>query len=320
MLFFALLSALLFGCLAFSVMHNATQIAQLQQQLQEISDMETSQQDILAKLIGEVSEKVSKTDQGAKSYAPNYRVRRQDTTNIELNGTTTTTAAKDPNSVLVTLLANALLGIVDSQLNAKLDCDKVDDATQCTILPGPKGEKGDRGRRGRIGDRGFIGEKGEKGFWGSPGRPGLNGDKGDQGDIGEPGSQGEIGPRGPVGEKGDQGDVGERGEKGSEGYPGPRGLIGDRGEKGQSGYPGYKGEKGQVGDRGLQGPVGPQGSVGPRGPTTSLTQNSCVTRSIPSRPNCDRGGCNGYIPAAMCSVGQYVAGHGIGNFVCCPVS
>lgn len=37
-LFFALLSALLFGCLVFSTLHNTSQIAQLQQQLQDISD------------------------------------------------------------------------------------------------------------------------------------------------------------------------------------------------------------------------------------------------------------------------------------------
>ena len=54
-LFFALLSVLQFGCLVFSTLHNANQIAQLQRQLQEISDechndhgsnMQTSQQEI----------------------------------------------------------------------------------------------------------------------------------------------------------------------------------------------------------------------------------------------------------------------------------
>ena len=258
-LFFAILSALLFGCLAFSVLHNASQIAQLQQQLQEISDechnddgsnMQTSQQEILAKLLGEISEKVSKTDQNAKGYALNDHIRRQlqDATNLELSTTTSTAATtitQDPDGALegtVTLLANALLDIVDSQLKAKLDCDEVDDTTQCTILPGPKGEKGDRGRRGRAGDRGRKGDTGEKGqigFWGPPGPPGLNGVNGSQGVTGEPGekgSQGERGPRGPVGSKGDKGEIGEPGEIGERGYPGPRGLRGLRGPPGPDRY------------------------------------------------------------------------------------
>ena len=322
-LFFSLLSALLFGCLVFSTLHNASQITELKQQLEEISNechndqrsnMQYSQQEILAKVISEVDEMLSNKDQGIKSFdyhASNYRIRRQgdNDTNQELSTTT------DPDSALegtLTLLANALLGIVDRQLNSKLDCDKVDDAMQCTILPGPKGEKGDTGRAGRRG------------------RTGERGNKGDFGGQGEKGSQGEIGPRGPVGDKGDQGDIGEKGQKGTQGDPGPRGPVGvkggrgdigeqgEKGEKGELGYPGYKGEKGQMGP---QGPIGSRGNVGPMGPAgpaARLTQNGCSTRSIPTS-DCDHGRCHSE-PAAMCSVGHYVAGYDSGSFVCCPAS
>ena len=298
-LFFALLSALLFGCLAFSTLHNASQIVQLQQQLQQISEchnnhksnIQISQQEILTKLISEVDDKVSNTDQDIKSFdyqyrAPNYRIRRRDTTNQDLNTTTTTTTDSSDSALegTLTLLANALLGIVDRQLNAKLDCDKVNDATQCTILPGPKGEKGDPGRNGR---RGRTGERGHKG---------------DIGEQGEKGSQGDPGPRGPVGEKGDQGVIGEQGEKG---------------EKGQLGYPGYKGEKGQMGNAGPPGPAGPQGIVGPVGPAARLTQSGCSLHNIPSE--CERN-CYSITNTARCPVGKYVAGHGAGNFVCCSAS
>ena len=217
-LFFALLSVLLFGCLAFSTLHNASQIAQLQQQLQQISDechsdqgsndMQANDQEILTKLISEIGEMVSNKDQlqdinSFDHLAPNYRIRRE-----EVNQGLSTTTTTNPDSALegtLTLLANALLGIVDRQLNSKLDCDKVDDATQCTILPGPKGEKGDTGsdgRRGRAGDRGpkgDIGEQGEKGEKGQLGYPGYKGEKGQIGLVGPPGPVGPQGIVGPVG-------------------------------------------------------------------------------------------------------------------------
>ena len=213
-LFFALLSALLFGCLTFSTLHNASQIARLQQQLQQISDeyrsahqgssnMQANEQEIL---ISEVDEMILNKDQDIKSFddhASNYRIRRQD-----INQELTTATTADPDNELegtLTLLANALLGIVDRQLNSKLDCDK--DATQCTILPGPKGEKGDPGRVGRRGsvgekgDQGDVGEKGEKGGKGQLGYPGYKGQKGQIGLVGPPGPvgpKGRIGPRGPA--------------------------------------------------------------------------------------------------------------------------
>ena len=219
--FSALLSALLFGCLVFSTLHNASQIAELKQQLQEISDecqkdqaqsVAIDQQEILTKLMSKVGEMVSNKDQDIKSFehhdhASNMRIRRQDIVNQELYTTTTTTTTEDPDSALggtLTLLANALLGIVDRQLNAKLDCDKVDDATECTILPGPQGEKGDRGPRGPIGDKGdqgVIGGQGEKGEKGELGYPGYKGEKGQMGGTGPSGPvgpQGNVGPAGPV--------------------------------------------------------------------------------------------------------------------------
>ena len=63
-LFLALLSVLLFGCLTFSTLYNANQIAELQRQLQRISDnchndpgsnMQASEKEILTKLINEVN-------------------------------------------------------------------------------------------------------------------------------------------------------------------------------------------------------------------------------------------------------------------------
>ena len=266
MVFFALLSALLFGCLVFSTLHNASQISELKEQFQEISDecqkdqahSMGNQQEVLTKLVSELGEMVSNKDQNIKSFdhhASNYRIRRQDTVNQELT-TTTTVTTEDLDSALggtLTLLANALLGIVDRQLNAKLDCDKVDDATQCTILPGPKGEKGDSGRTGR---RGRTGERGHKG---------------DIGEQGEKGPLGDPGPRGPVGDKGDQGDIGEQGEKGEKGqlgYPGYKGQMGDPGPQGSFGRPGSKGDlgpRGPAGVKGDQGDIGEQGEKGAKG-------------------------------------------------------
>ena len=273
MVFFALLSALLFGCLVFSTLHNASQIAELKEQFQEISSdchkdqaqsMAINQQEILTKLMSELSEMVSNKDQNIESFehhASNIRIRRQ-----ELN--TTSTTASDPDSALggtLTLLANALLGIVDKQLNAKLDCDQLDDATKCTILPGPKGEKGDlgrTGRRGRTGERGHkgdIGEQGEKGEKGQLGYPGYKGEKGEmgnagpQGPIGRQGPKGDPGPHGQAGVKGDQGDIGEQGEKGIQGDSGPRGPVGDKGDHGDIGEQGQKGAKGERGYRGQKG-------------------------------------------------------------------
>ena len=212
-LFFSLLSALLFGCLAFSTLHNASQITELKQQLEEISNechndqrsnMQYSQQEILARVISEVDEILSNKDQGIKSFdyhASNYRIRRQgdNDTNQELSTTT------DPDSALegtLTLLANALLGIVDRQLNSKLDCSEVSDATQCTILPGPKGDQGDPGPRGPVGkkgDQGDTGEQGEKGEKGQLSYPGYKGEKGTKGQIGNRGPPGPVGHKGMIG-------------------------------------------------------------------------------------------------------------------------
>ena len=215
-LFFSLLSVLLFGCLAFSTLHNASQIAQLQQQLQQISDqcnndhgnyVQASQQDILTKLISEVDEMVSNKDQDIKSFnhqAPNYRLRRQ----VQEPTTTSTVDSDNELEGTVNLLADALLGIVERQLNSKLDCDKVEDATQCTIQPGPKGEKGDIGR---VGLRGPVGPTGEKGYRGNRGYTGVKGQKG------------QIGQYGQKGQKGQKGWTGARGYTGSQGRTGPPG-------------------------------------------------------------------------------------------------
>ena len=123
---------------------------------------------------------VSNKDQDIKSFnhqAPNYRLRRQ------VQEPTTASTADSDNELegTVNLLADALLGIVERQLNSKLDCDKVEDATQCTIQPGPKGEKGDIGL---VGLRGPVGPTGEKGYRGSRGYTGVKGQKGQNGQYG----------------------------------------------------------------------------------------------------------------------------------------
>ena len=210
-LFLALLSVLLFGCLTFSTLHNASQIAELQRQLQQISDechndpgsnAHASEQEILTKVINEVAESMLSKDQDSKTIARHspYRIRRSDTN----QGLSTTAGPENPTEGTLTLLANALFGIVERQLNSKLDCDKVDDVAQCTIQPGPKGEIGDPGPRGPVGekgDQGDIGEQGEKGEKGQFGYPGYKGEKGQMGDVGvagQVGPQGIIGPVGPV--------------------------------------------------------------------------------------------------------------------------
>ena len=209
-LFLALLSVLLFGCLTFSTLHNASQIAELQRQLQQISDecnndqgsnMQASEKEILTKLINEVTEMVFNKDQDGKNIARHspYRIRRRDTN----QGLSTTAAGpENPTEGTLTLLANALFGIVERQLNSKLDCDKVDDIAQCTILPGPKGEIGDPGPRGPVGEKGNKGNTGKKGKQGVKGELGYPGYKGEKGQIGDVGPLGPVGPQGVVGPEG----------------------------------------------------------------------------------------------------------------------
>ena len=202
-----------------------------------------------------------------------------------------------PPGETLTLLANALFNIVERQLKSMLACNEVEDATRCTILPGPKGDQG------APGPRGPIGEKGE---------------------------EGDAGKQGERGEKGQLGFPGYKGEKGQEGDAGPLGPIGPRGATGavgQSGFPGYKGEKGQKGDTGPRGPIGPQGRTGAIGPAARLSQNGCSWKFTDT---CGHNCGQSILKRTTCPTGQYVAGFGsrtwdyLGRYnthiLCCPVT
>ena len=191
LVFLALLSALLFGCLTFSVMHNANQIAELKAQQQKIeeeyvhfiklaNDATTVLQQSAAN--GPEVVRVGENNKGL------YRLRRNAATGD--NGSPTST---------VSLLSQALSEIVKIQLNDYLDCDNIEDEIRCTIQPGPKGDQGEPGppgKRGAKGEMGTVGLQGEKGQLGYPGYKG------------EMGQKGEIGPQGPVGPQGNTGSSG----------------------------------------------------------------------------------------------------------------
>ena len=201
--FLVLLLVLLFGCLTFSAVHNASQIAELQAQLQQITveghhqenDIHVSEQDILTRLAGEVVEIMEDKNHHALHHL------RRSIINQEPSIVSTTGPENPPGGTL-TLLANALFDVVERQLKSMLACNKVDDATRCTILPGPKGDQGDTGPQGPVGekgDEGDIGTQGERGEKGQSGFPGNKGEKGQTGDIGDTGPPGPIGPKGAMG-------------------------------------------------------------------------------------------------------------------------
>ena len=192
--------------------HNASQIAKLQLKLQQITveghhrenDVHASEQDILTRLAGEVAEMMKKdVDTKIINRHALHRLRRS-VANQEPNIVSTTTVPESPPGGALTILANALLDIVERQLKSMLACNEVEDATSCTIQPGPKGDQGDPGPRGPIGekgDEGDIGKQGERGEKGQLGYPGYKGEKGQVGDAGPPGPvgpQGATGPLGPV--------------------------------------------------------------------------------------------------------------------------
>ena len=130
---------------------------------------------------------------------------------------------EDEDTGVLYLLRQALMGIVESQLEAYLDCDGQINDTKCTIEPGAKGEQG---HPGPTGPHGPMGVKGEKGYIGYPG---YKGEEGPTGLRGLKGEEGGLGPQGPGGEPGPMG------VKGRQGPPGPMGV---NGEKGYIGYPG----------------------------------------------------------------------------------
>ena len=196
LVFLALLSALLFGCLTFSVMHNANQIAELKAQQQKIEEeyvhLIQLANDATAVLQQSAADSPNVVRMGEKNKAL-YRLRR----NAETSGTESPTSA-------VSLLKQALSEIVKRQLNDYLDCDNVEDESRCTIQPGPKGDQGEPGppgKRGVKGDQGPVGLRGEMGEKGQLGYPGYKGEKGQRGEIGPQGRvgpQGNIGPSGPI--------------------------------------------------------------------------------------------------------------------------
>ena len=194
------------------------------------------------------------------------------------------------------ILAGALNELIEKKLYTLMECSRRNNnATDCSLKPGPKGEKGDIGEDGKEGPRGLQGE------------PGV---KGQKGHYGFPGYKGEIGPRGPTGLRGPKGDMGVIGPKGGVGPAGPQGVTGDRGpqgetglrgQKGEDGPPGHKGEKGMTGEQGPPGPAGPPGASRPLGsltnPATSCGELHNIhlpsgfywikTANVPARMYCD---------------------------------
>ena len=201
LVFLALLSALLFGCLAISAMHNANQIAELQAQQQKIEKeylhLIQLANDATAVLQQSAANNHRMGEQRDNQYRTVNRLRRS----AEAPHDSSTSGTESPTSA-ASLLTQALSEIVDKQLNDHLDCDSTEDESRCTIQPGPKGDQGELGppgQRGEKGDLGPIGLQGEKGEKGQLGYPGY---KGERGQIGETGPQGPVGPRGAVGPRG----------------------------------------------------------------------------------------------------------------------
>jgi len=197
LVFLALLSALLFGCLAFSVMHNANQIAELKAQQQKIEEeyahLIKLANDATAVLQQSAANSPNTARMGEKNN-PSYRLRRNAETPT-INGTGSPTSA-------VSLLTQALSEIVNRQLNDYLDCDSLENESRCTIEPGPKGDRGEpgpSGQRGVKGDQGPVGVQGERGEKGQLGYPGYKGEMGQRGEVGPRGS---VGPRGDTGARG----------------------------------------------------------------------------------------------------------------------
>ena len=203
------------------------------------------------------------------------------------------------------LLADALTELIEKKLYTLMECKREENnATDCSLKPGPKGEKGDTGEDGKEGPSGLQGEpgvKGQKGHYGFPGYKGevgplgFDGQRGPKGDMGAIGPKGDVGPAGPqgvTGDRGPQGEPGSKGQKGEHGFSGYKGNVGPKGEvgirgpagprgergltgaKGQHGPPGYKGEKGMTGEQGPPGPMGPPGV------------NSTDPQPVERDPNC----------------------------------
>ena len=200
LVFLALLSALLFGCLAFSVMHNAYQIAELKAQQQKIEEeyihLIKLANDATAVLQQSAANSPNVVRMGEKNK-PIYRLRRNAETPTSLS-----ISGNDSPTSTVSLLSQALSEIVKRQLNDYLDCDNIEDERRCTIEPGPKGDQGEpgpSGQRGVKGDQGPVGLQGEMGEKGELGYPGYKGEMGQKGEIGP---QGPVGPRGYTGPRG----------------------------------------------------------------------------------------------------------------------
>lgn len=190
LIFLALLSFLLFGCLSFSALHNASQLAELQSQVQQISVQEDNIayscvlcQELLS-ILAETINKDSKfnSDRNAPSH-----YKKRDISNYQEPSTASSTLPNNSPRGTVTLLANALFEIAEKQVNSMLSCRDAKNNTHCTILSGLKGDKGSPGPRGPIGEKGDTGQQGIKG--------GL-GNKGEKGEMGEDGLPGPAGPPG----------------------------------------------------------------------------------------------------------------------------
>ena len=200
LIFLVFLSVVLFGCLTFSVVHNANEIAELQLKITDecchqkngVQHDSNLKQEIFAILKGEV-EIMNEDSETMGSHQMKRSIADQEPSTV------ISTVPNSQHEGTMTLLVNALFDIIEKQLKTMLACDEVEDTTQCTILPGPKGEQGDPGPRGSAG------EKGDKGDIGEQGEKGEKGGLGGRGQKGEKGQMGGVGPLGPVGPPGTSG-------------------------------------------------------------------------------------------------------------------
>ena len=122
------------------------------------------------------------------------------------------------------------------------------------------------GPAGPAGADGAQGPAGADGAQGPAGPAGAAGADGAQGPAGADGAQGPAGPAGPAGADGAQGPAGADGAQGPAGPAGPAGADGAQGPAGADGAQGAAGPAGPAGADGAQGPQGAQGPAGPAGP------------------------------------------------------
>ncbi|XP_078097477.1 gliomedin [Mustelus asterias] len=208
-----------------------SQLEEVQDRLQELSDSGTWPVDLLQSLSQDQTELSEQRNRNKRSHLESKSREEAEDTIMMM------TYSRIPIRIF-TDLCNSSKGI---------------------CLTGPPGPAGPPGSPGLDGLPGLNGSDGPIGLPGPPGKEGKRARKA------APGQKGEPGDLGPKGDKGDPG-PGSDGLPGPKGEPGPKG---DRGEpyneiilEGQRGPPGAPGPSGPPGSPGPMGPPGPPGSKG----------------------------------------------------------